>query len=263
MHGYLLPVNKIRDLPTRMDENDETELSEAEAERLRRLAREEEFTIAKAIGARVRKLRDERDWSRKKLEHAIGLGDGLYKYETGARRFSLRHLVRLTKVFRVSLYWLVEGVEEDETAAKQPRNLQDVRAALAPLGVRVELSPTVPEPILQLLNTGWIKDMTNVDITHLRVHLATGGGTTMHDLQVALWLGRCQDEGSDENLRAANDAIRKRNEARSIKRETGTERALLVPNSNDQSAVADERPKRLPLKSRKRKRKRPPAPTND
>lgn len=231
-----------------MDENDETERNGSEAKRLQRLAREEDHALGKAIGERVRKLREERKWSRKELETAIGLGDGLYKYETGSRRFSLRHLVRLTKVFHVSLYWLVEGVEERETATKQPRTLQDVRTALAPLGVRMELTPTVPEPVLQLLNTGWIKDMTNDDITHLRVHLATGGGTTMHDLQVALWLARCQADGSDENLRAVNDAIRKRNEARGIKRETGAERALLMPSSNDQMAVADERPKRLPLK---------------
>src|ERR1700724_2638076 len=59
--------------------------------------------FSRAIGARLRELREERGWTQRELDSRLGiLQSKLSKYESGTHQPSLRTLVRMANLFGVS-----------------------------------------------------------------------------------------------------------------------------------------------------------------
>jgi transcriptional regulator with XRE-family HTH domain len=66
--------------------------------------------FSKAIGARLRDLREERGWTQRELDTRLGiLQSKLSKYESGTHQPSLRTLVRMANLFGVSTDYLLTG----------------------------------------------------------------------------------------------------------------------------------------------------------
>jgi len=229
--------------------------------------------LQRAIGGRVQATREKRGMSRNELAAAIGLSDGtaLYKYERGARGFSVGQLTLLAETLDSTIEWFVYGKEYPErknavtrvaaaeppsygTSRQPPVSAQLISRVLRDLGPMTE-GYDLPQPILDLINLGWIKSITNDDLRHLRLHLLHGGRGDPHDMTVAVWANRLQRDGSDENLRALNDANRARTEHLGYERvkESEAPRPLTRPPANE--VAANDRPKHI--KPRLRRRTRP------
>lgn len=70
---------------------------------------------------RLRQLRTARGWSQEALAERLGLSrQAVQKWESGAARPDMDNLVTLSRLFQVSLDWLVTGVEPDDPAPGQP-----------------------------------------------------------------------------------------------------------------------------------------------
>jgi transcriptional regulator with XRE-family HTH domain len=66
--------------------------------------------FSRAIGARLRELREERGWTQRELDSRLGiLQSKLSKYESGTHQPSLRTLVRIANLFGVSTDYLLTG----------------------------------------------------------------------------------------------------------------------------------------------------------
>jgi putative transcriptional regulator len=66
--------------------------------------------FTRAIGARLRELREERGWTQRELDSRLGiLQSKLSKYESGTHQPSLRTLVRMANLFGVSTDYLLTG----------------------------------------------------------------------------------------------------------------------------------------------------------
>jgi transcriptional regulator with XRE-family HTH domain len=66
--------------------------------------------FSRAIGARLRELREERGWTQRELDSRLGiLQSKLSKYESGTHQPSLRTLVRMANLFGVSTDYLLTG----------------------------------------------------------------------------------------------------------------------------------------------------------
>ncbi len=66
--------------------------------------------FSRAIGARLRELREERGWTQRDLDSRLGiLQSKLSKYESGTHQPSLRTLVRMANLFGVSTDYLLTG----------------------------------------------------------------------------------------------------------------------------------------------------------
>lgn len=213
--------------------------------------------LQQAIGARVQAVREQKGMSRTTLAKVIGLSDGqsLYKYERGDRGFNPTQLGKIADELDVSIEYLYHGVEHADRVANKSKaaaaSAQDPQGVLVPPGLDV----AIPAPILDLINLGWVNPITNDDIRHLRVHLGTGGSSLPLDLLVAVWGHRTQLDGSDENLRALNDAVRRRADAAGLKRLTESDiPPSPTPFQGAVNADAMPRPKRLGPRNR---RKRP------
>lgn len=234
-------------------------IEEAEVRDLARM-RGREKELDKAIGARVEKARKDKGLTRKQLAEQIGLDAGsIFKYERGERGFSPKQLGKVAVAVGKSLEWIVNGVEFDvsqQAKSAFPRlvtTIQEAHDALVPLGFQVPTDSSIPQPILDLLNLGWANPLTNEDILRLRIHLSTGGSPLPHDLEVAVRAHRLQIDGSDENVRALNDANRRRAEAMGGKRLIESE-IPPPPPSRTQDAVNDQgRAKHIGPRPRRRK----------
>jgi len=67
-------------------------------------------TFSRAIGVRLRELREERGWTQRELDSRLGiLQSKLSKYESGTHQPSLRTLVRIANLFGVSTDYLLTG----------------------------------------------------------------------------------------------------------------------------------------------------------
>jgi transcriptional regulator with XRE-family HTH domain len=67
--------------------------------------------FSRAIGARLRELREERGWTQRELDSRLGiLQSKLSKYESGTHQPSLRTLVRIANLFGVSTDYLLTGI---------------------------------------------------------------------------------------------------------------------------------------------------------
>ena len=70
---------------------------------------------------RLRQLRTARGWSQEALAERLGLSrQAVQKWESGAARPDMHNLVTLSRLFQVSLDWLVTGAEPDDPASGQP-----------------------------------------------------------------------------------------------------------------------------------------------
>jgi len=66
--------------------------------------------FSRAIGIRLRELREERGWTQRELDSRLGiLQSKLSKYESGTHQPSLRTLVRMANLFGVSTDYLLTG----------------------------------------------------------------------------------------------------------------------------------------------------------
>jgi transcriptional regulator with XRE-family HTH domain len=66
--------------------------------------------FSRAIGARLRELREERGWTQRELDSRLGiLQSKLSKYESGTHQPSLRTLVRMANLFGVTTDYLLTG----------------------------------------------------------------------------------------------------------------------------------------------------------
>jgi len=66
--------------------------------------------FSRAIGVRLRELREERGWTQRELDRRLGiLQSKLSKYESGTHQPSLRTLVRMANLFGVSTDYLLTG----------------------------------------------------------------------------------------------------------------------------------------------------------
>lgn len=66
--------------------------------------------FSRAIGVRLRELREERGWTQRELDSRLGiLQSKLSKYESGTHQPSLRTLVRMANLFGVSTDYLLTG----------------------------------------------------------------------------------------------------------------------------------------------------------
>jgi len=66
--------------------------------------------FSRAIGTRLRELREERGWTQRELDSRLGiLQSKLSKYESGTHQPSLRTLVRMANLFGVSTDYLLTG----------------------------------------------------------------------------------------------------------------------------------------------------------
>ena len=75
-----------------------------------RRSRPQPSAFNKAIGARLRDLREERGWTQRELDSRLGiLQSKLSKYESGTHQPSLRTLVRMANLFGVSTDYLLTG----------------------------------------------------------------------------------------------------------------------------------------------------------
>ena len=212
------------------------------------------------MGARVKLAREQRGMSQNELAKIVGLGDGqaLSKYERGERGFSPIQLGTIADTFGLTTDWLAHGKERAQRKAEalqqptSPKSTQEVHAALAAIGVRVDTDPTIPAPVLELINLGWLKPITNDDIQHLRFHLAKGGSSLPHDLLLAVWANRLQLDGSEENFQGLADANRRRAEAHGGKRITEHESASRS-YATQEAANDEQRSKALPPRPKRRK----------
>lgn len=79
---------------------------------------------------RLRQLRTARGWSQEALAEQLGLSrQAVQKWESGAARPDMDNLVTLSRLFRVSLDWLVTG-QEPEPAHEAPHQPEPVRPAI-------------------------------------------------------------------------------------------------------------------------------------
>ncbi|MGM9537841.1 MAG: helix-turn-helix domain-containing protein [Candidatus Onthomonas sp.] len=70
---------------------------------------------------RLRQLRTARGWSQEALAERLGLSrQAVQKWESGAARPDMDNLVTLSRLFQVSLDWLVTGAEPVAPASGQP-----------------------------------------------------------------------------------------------------------------------------------------------
>lgn len=222
---------------------------------------EADKALNRSMGARVRKAREDRGMSQNDLAEIVGLGDGqaLSKYERGERGFSHVQLGRIADAFGLTTDYLAHGKEYAQRKAdaalqtKSPRKSpQEVQVALTSLGYRMDTDPNIPAPILELINLGWLKPITNDDIQHLRVHLATGGSWLPHDLLLAVWSGRLQVNGTDENEKGLLEANRRRAEAQGGKHSTERESSA-SRNFATQEAANDEQLPKMPPRPKRKK----------
>jgi putative transcriptional regulator len=73
-------------------------------------SRPQPSAFGRAIGARLRDLREERGWTQRELDSRLGiLQSKLSKYESGTHQPSLRTLVRMANLFGVSTDYLLTG----------------------------------------------------------------------------------------------------------------------------------------------------------
>lgn len=73
-------------------------------------SRPQPSVFSRAIGARLRELREERGWTQRELDSRLGiLQSKLSKYESGTHQPSLRTLVRMANLFGVSTDYLLTG----------------------------------------------------------------------------------------------------------------------------------------------------------
>jgi len=73
-------------------------------------SRPQPSAFSRAIGARLRDLREERGWTQRELDSRLGiLQSKLSKYESGTHQPSLRTLVRMANLFGVSTDYLLTG----------------------------------------------------------------------------------------------------------------------------------------------------------
>ena len=70
---------------------------------------------------RLRELRTGRGWSQEALAHQLSVSrQAVQKWEAGTARPDLDNLTALSKLFHVSLDWLVLGREADDTPQREP-----------------------------------------------------------------------------------------------------------------------------------------------
>lgn len=68
--------------------------------------------IKRALGARVRELRDERDWSQEQMGEASGLHwTYIGQVERGERNLSLSSLQKIANGFKIKIWELVKGID--------------------------------------------------------------------------------------------------------------------------------------------------------
>jgi len=66
--------------------------------------------FSRAIGTRLRELREERGWTQRELDSRLGiLQSKLSKYESGTHQPSLRTLIRMANLFGVTTDYLLTG----------------------------------------------------------------------------------------------------------------------------------------------------------
>jgi transcriptional regulator with XRE-family HTH domain len=120
--------------------------------------------FSRAIGARLRELREERGWTQRELDSRLGiLQSKLSKYESGTHQPSLRTLVRMANLFGVSTDYLLTGTAATVPPLRDDRLLDRFRRlgaggeemrsivlsildALFELGACLERRGTAPPP---------------------------------------------------------------------------------------------------------------------
>jgi transcriptional regulator with XRE-family HTH domain len=91
-------------------------------------ARPKPSAFNRALGARVRELREERGWSQRALGSQLGiLQSKLSKYESGTHQPSLRTLVKISNVFAVSTDYLLTGAKTPVPPLRDDRLLDRFR----------------------------------------------------------------------------------------------------------------------------------------
>ena len=199
--------------------------------------------LNREVGGRVKDLRERNGLTQSELAKFIGLADGgtLSKYENGSRGFGFGHLEKICEKFGVSLDQLVFGRDYPPVM-----NAEEKRVLLTALG---HGDPILPDAVLEFINANWVRPMTQQDVIGLCRHLTEGGSPSPFDLLVRLWSNRLQSDGSEETMRALNEANRRRAEAMGGKRLVEHEKP---PRTVSAKAVNDERPKHLRLRRRKK-----------
>jgi transcriptional regulator with XRE-family HTH domain len=91
-------------------------------------SRPQPSAFSRAIGARLRDLREERGWTQRELDSRLGiLQSKLSKYESGTHQPSLRTLVRMANLFGVSTDYLLTGSETPAPPLRDDRLLDRFR----------------------------------------------------------------------------------------------------------------------------------------
>lgn len=91
-------------------------------------ARPQPSAFNRAIGARLRELREERGWTQRELDTRLGiLQSKLSKYESGTHQPSLRTLVRMANLFGVSTDYLLTGAGTPAPPLRDDRLLDRFR----------------------------------------------------------------------------------------------------------------------------------------
>jgi len=91
-------------------------------------SRPQPSAFSRALGARLRELREERGWSQRELGNRLGvLQSKLSKYESGTHQPSLRTLVRMASLFAVSTDYLLTGAGTPAPPLRDDRLLDRFR----------------------------------------------------------------------------------------------------------------------------------------
>ncbi|HVT58161.1 MAG TPA: helix-turn-helix transcriptional regulator [Thermoanaerobaculia bacterium] len=85
-------------------------------------------SLGRAVGARIKQLREERGWSQRELGARLGIVQSkLSKYEAGIHQLPLRTLLRVAGLFDVSTDFLLTGASAEPPPLCDRRLLDRVR----------------------------------------------------------------------------------------------------------------------------------------
>jgi transcriptional regulator with XRE-family HTH domain len=219
----------------------------------------------KPIGARLRQAREELGMSRAELMKVLGLSDGntIYKHETGKRGLSVLQIARAAAALGTTCDWLITGTgpryakERDarEHLLKGPHKTTSGSVFTTADMHHRSSGGTLGQPILELINKHWIKDLDNVDIAAMNDHLARGQPSGPHDLEMVVRSDRLIRNNNEENLRLWNEAATRRAASFNLKRLEESERSLQqIPSAQASGDPSTGTLPRVPARRDRRKK---------
>src|SRR5260370_18876607 len=114
-------------------------------------SRPQPSAFSRAIGARLRDLREERGWTQRELDSRLGiLQSKLSKYESGTHQPSLHTLVRMANLFGVSTDYLLTGSGTPAPPLRDDRLLDRFRRLGAGGGGMRALVPSILDAMFGL-----------------------------------------------------------------------------------------------------------------